>query len=139
MNKEKLWQIFRDTAPASISMNHYELATQTEVNDPELWKQFLKESDVIDWIKEERALLQQIELAKLSTDIANQRSVGQAQLITAMNKINEQNEDKTKQGPAFIYTYIPLNDNQKHADNVRAENKDIFLKEEDDGPDFNLN
>lgn len=138
MNKEKLWSIFRAAAPASVSMNHYELAASTEVNDSEVWKAFLKEADVIDWVKEERALLQQIELAKLSTDIANQRSVGQAQLITAMNKINEQNEDKTKQGPAFIYTYIPLNENQKHAENVQEETEDVFLKGDKDGPDFNL-
>ena len=32
----------------------------------------------------------------------------------------------TKEGPAFIYTYVPLASNQMKADNVRVESTDVF-------------
>ena len=46
----------------------------------------------------------------------NSRSVGQAQLINALVKIDE--AATNKDGPVFIYSYVPLNDEQKFAPNV---------------------
>lgn len=125
--KEALWAILKDNAPESISWNHYDLATNTDVTDVDLWKAFLTERDVIDWVKDEQTLLQRYELAKLSTDVAKSRSVGQAQLISAMSKINNENENNIAKGPIFIYTYVPLNAEQEHAPNVVQLKEDIFL------------
>ena len=125
--KETLWSTLKTFAPDSISWNHYDLAAQTPIQDVELWKEFLTQRDVIDWIKDEQTLLQRYELAKLSTDVANSRSVGQAQLISAMAKINSENENAIAKGPIFIYTYVPLNAEQEHAPNVVELKEDIFL------------
>lgn len=113
-------------APKSITWNHYDLAQFTEIDDIALWKEFLQNREVIDWLEEERIMLQQYELTKLSTDITNSRSVGQAQLISAMERINNANKDTTSSGPIFIYTYIPLNAQQKQATNVHELKEDIF-------------
>ena len=124
---EELWQILKAAAPDSITWNHYDLAVNTTVNDPDIWKKFLNKPEVIDWVNEEQKMLQRYELAKLSTNVADTRSVGQAQLISAMDKINTANEAHTKKGPIFIYSYVPLNKQQEHADNVQTVPYDVFL------------
>ena len=116
----------RAFAPKSIAWNHYDLAQKTPIPDVEVWKEFLMDPDVRDWLAEERGLLQSSELAKLSTDVSNSRSVGQAQLISAMDRINQSNKNDAATGPAFIYTYVPLNAQQQHAPNVRMLTEDIF-------------
>lgn len=123
---ETCWGELRHFAPKSISWNHYDLTKYTDVKDVVLWKEFLQEREVIEWLEEERHILQTYELAKLSTNVSDSRSVGQAQLISAMEKINNANKQNTATGPIFIYTYIPLNAEQKHAPNVFELTEDIF-------------
>ena len=120
------WAQIKAFAPASVSWNHYDLAAKTNVPDVELWKKFQQRRDVCDWLEEERALLQQSEFAKLSTNVANSRSTGQAQLLTAMERINALNKTDINNGPTFIYTYVPLNTEQVQATNVIELKEDIF-------------
>lgn len=127
------WRVLQENAPHSVSWNHYDLAKQTEINDVDVWREFLQRRDVSDWLEKERMLLQKYELAKLSTDVARSRSVGQAQLINAMERINNANKDNAKTGPIFIYTYIPLNAEQKNAPNTIELEEDIFHVDE---PEF---
>ena len=130
---DECWTLMRQYAPKSIAWNHYDFAVKTDITNVEVWKEFLRDRDVIDWLTEERVLLQDSELAKLSTDVASSRSVGQAQLISAMDKISTANKSNAATGPAFIYTYIPLNAEQKHAPNVHELTEDIFYVKP---PDF---
>lgn len=123
---DQCWEIMRAFAPKSIAWNHYDLAQKTPIPDVDIWKEFLMDIDVRDWLTEERSLLQSSELAKLSTDVSNSRSVGQAQLISAMDRINQSNKTEAATGPIFIYTYVPLNAQQQHAPNVRMLTEDIF-------------
>lgn len=123
---EQCWEQLKAYAPKSIAWNHYDLAANTDINDVELWKEFLQTRVVIEWLSEERAMLQQYEQAKLTMNVANSRSTGQAQLIAAMEKVNQANRDAAAQGTAFIYTYIPLNAQQRHAPNVQELTEDIF-------------
>ena len=123
---EACWEQMRTFAPKSISWSHYDLARETEIEDIDLWKEFLLKRDVIDWLAEERIILQSSELAKLSTDVSKSRSVGQAQLISAMQRIDKDNREETASGPAYIYTYVPLNTEQIHAPNVQILQEDIF-------------
>lgn len=126
---EQCWEMLKAAAPESVAWNHYDLANNTKIKDSEVWKNFLMRREVIDWLEEERILLQNVELVKLSTNVANSRSVGQAQLISAMEKVNAANRNDAKTGPAFIYCYIPLNAQQKHAPNVQILSEDIFYEE----------
>ena len=47
----------------------------------------------------------------------NSKSVGQAQLINSLIKLEE--ASSSKEGPTFIYCYVPLNEEQKNAPNVQ--------------------
>lgn len=121
------WEILQEEAPESISWNHYELAAKTELHDIIVWKSFLQLPDVMEWLNEERNILQHYELSKLTQDVSNSRSVGQAQLINAVEKITAANRVNNNTGPIFIYTYIPLNEAQKAAPNAFELKEDIFL------------
>lgn len=125
--REQCWEIIRSEAPASISWSHYDLAVETPINDIEIWKTFLLDPEVQEWVSEERALLHEYELAKLTQDVSRSRSMGQAQLINSMEKLSAQNRNKAATGPIFVYTYIPLNEAQKAAPNVAMLQEDVFL------------
>lgn len=122
--KELLWEQFKALEAKAISMNHYDLARVTAVNDVQLWKMFLTDPEVSAYIDQEANILAQTGLRKLTSDVADSRSVGQAQLINAMGKIAE--TKTTKDGPIFIYTYVPLTDSQKKANNVQSLERDVF-------------
>ena len=124
MQKEQLWEQFKALEAKAISMNHYDLARNTAINDVQLWKQFLTDPEVSAYIDQESQLLAQTELRKLTSNVADSRSVGQAQLINAMGKVAE--TKATKEGPIFIYTYVPLANSQMKADNVKLLDKDVF-------------
>ena len=105
-------------------MNHYDLARLTNQKDVQLWKQFLTDPEVSAYIDQEAQILTQTELRKLSADVSDSRSVGQAQLINAMSKLAD--TKVTKEGPIFIYSYVPLSENQAKAPNVVLLEKDVF-------------
>lgn len=126
MQKEQLWEQFKNLEAKAISMNHYDLAKITAIKDVQLWKLFLTDPEVSAYIDQEASILAQAELRKLTADVSDSRSVGQAQLINAMGKIAE--TKTTKEGPIFIYTYVPLANSQMKADNVNLLDRDIFEK-----------
>lgn len=113
----------------ALTMNHYDFAECSEITDPQLWKAFLQIDEVAEYIQEEFNAVQDSELRKLIMNISDSSSVGKAQLINAMQKqLNEHASDK-KTGPAFIYTYVPLNAQERTADNVVMLDDDPFLVE----------
>jgi hypothetical protein len=129
MNKElydKLWEIFKGLGADALAMNHYDLAELTDIESM-IWKKFLMEPEVADWIKTEINLIQESELKKMIKDVNKSRSIGQAQLMNTLAKLSE--NKTTKEGPTFIYTYVPLNPEQAQAPNVVKLDKDIFLTE----------
>lgn len=124
MQKEQLWEQFKALEAKAISMNHYDLARATAINDVQLWKMFLTDPEVSAYIDQEANILAQAGLRKLTSDVADSRSVGQAQLINAMGKVAETKSNK--EGPIFIYTYVPLTASQSKAGNVVSLEKDVF-------------
>ncbi|MCQ2968509.1 MAG: hypothetical protein MJ191_00030 [Clostridium sp.] len=126
--KEQCWAQFKALQEKAISMNHYDLARTTSIQDIELWKEFLIDPEVTAYIERESEILTKTELRKLASDVSDSRSVGQAQLINAMSKLAD--IKTAKEGPIFIYSYVPLNKNQKQAENVVELEEDIFQVEE---------
>ena len=124
---KKLWKIYKDQGEDVITWNHYELAEKTEEHNPEVWKQFLTDPEVASWIQTELRLIQDSELKKMVKGAARTRSVGQAQLISAFTKLND--NSATKEGPIFIYTHVPLNEEQKFAPNAISLDRNPFRKE----------
>lgn len=100
----------------ALTMNHYQLAMETNIEDPILWKQFLLDPRIADYINSEMNIIRNAGINEIIKQAPNSRSVGQAQLINALVKIDEAAADK--KGPVFIYSYVPLNDEQKFAPNV---------------------
>lgn len=123
----QMWEIYRSLGADALVMNHYDLAKETKIKNPDLWRTFLIEPEVADWIRTEIGLIQEAELKKMIKDVNTSRSVGQAQLMNTLAKLNETRT--TKEGPIFIYSYIPLDPEQDQAENVVKLDSDPFLKE----------
>lgn len=124
--KNKLWEAYRALGSDALKANHYTLALTTSFNDPAIWKEFLMESDVNDFINQETALLQQAEFRSILLNTARDNSAGRAQLINAMMSVNS--KQQKKDGPIIIYSYIPLNEQQMKASNIEINDKDPFIK-----------
>ncbi|MDD3922948.1 MAG: hypothetical protein PHY39_05380 [Endomicrobiaceae bacterium] len=125
--KKRLWLVFKELGVEATTLNHYELAERTGIETPEVWKAFITDPEIASYIKQEADLLLQVELRKLSSNASESKSVGQAQLINALTKVSD--DATTKEGPVFIYTYVPLTPQQERAENVRREDFDIFLQQ----------
>jgi hypothetical protein len=120
------WETVYATAPKSIAWNHYEFFKETGKFSVDIWRTFLTLPTVEEWFDQERNLLQSTELAKLTTNIKN-NSVGQAQLISAYTRFQNENKQTANTGPIFIYSYVPLNQEQRHAPNTQELKEDIFF------------
>lgn len=130
-NEEELQamqEAFNELGQDAIYMSHYQLASKTEFNSTN-WSVFLKDARVSDWLLGEMELVKQSKIRSIMKDIDNSKSVGQAQLLnTLINQTAEKNRDE---GPKFIYCYVPLNEEEARATNVRILENDPFLEEED--------
>lgn len=124
--KEALWTHYKDLGADALKANHYTLAVSTPITDPEIWKEFLMEPDVSDYINQETALLQQAEFRSILLNTARDNSAGRAQLINAMMSVNQ--KQNKKEGPIIIYSYIPLNEQQMKAPNIEINRTDPFKK-----------
>jgi hypothetical protein len=126
-NKEILWEIFKALGVNGLTMTHYDLAKKTEITDADLWKHFLLEQDVKNYIQTEVEILRTTEFNKMIKNVGdNQRSVGQAQLMSALDKMKL--DSNHKEGPIFIYTYVPLSSEQAQAENVEEVETDPFWR-----------
>ena len=122
--KEQMWQAFRALGQEALKANHYTLSATTVISDPQLWKEFLMETDVNEYIQQETALLQEAEFRSILLNTARDNSAGRAQLINAF--MNANNKQQKKEGPIVIYSYVPLNEQQMKAENIEINIKDVF-------------
>lgn len=114
----------------ALFMNHYELAEQPQSQDINVtqWKEFLMDRRVSEWMEIELQLFQKTQLNKIiQRATTNDRSVGTAQMIKALQS-NTSDTGGTN-GPAFIYSYVPLNHEEEQSLNVRSETTDIFWED----------
>lgn len=120
---------FKSLGRKALTMNHYDFAEVSDITDnPQDWKEFLQIEPIAEYITEEFNAIQDSELRKLILDINNSSSVGKAQLINALQKQLKEHADDKKTGPAFIYTYVPLNPEERNAENVEVLKDDPFKK-----------
>ena len=108
-----------------IVMSHYELARATEQKDSAVWKQFITEPRVAQWIDSEMTIFKESQMKKVIGSASEYgRSVGAAQMITALNKTMD--NTKRKDGPVFIYSYVPLSNREQGVANTEQLGRDIF-------------
>lgn len=108
-----------------LYMTHYDLAKESGIEDSQMWKKFLMETRVSNWIDQEITVIKGTTLRKLIRNAdSNDRSVGAAQMLNALNKSFE--TDTEKEGPMFIYSYVPLNEREQGAPNTMRADRDLF-------------
>ena len=126
--KELLWEKFETLGQKALTMSHYDLAEEVEGTTKDEWRDFLNEADVAEYIKNEMRIISDSIQKRMITDIitGGDKSVGRAQIINTLDKIND--EVAEKDGPIFIYSYVPLDAQQEQAENTIKLNKDIFKR-----------
>lgn len=112
----ELQESFNEIGPEALQMTHYELAERSG-DSPISWKKFLLDPRVSAYITEELDMLKKSQVSKLLSEASTSRSTGQAQLLNTL--LNQTKVSEKKEGPVFIYTRIPLNDQELGAQNVR--------------------
>jgi hypothetical protein len=112
----ELQEAFNNIGPDALQMTHYELAERSG-DSPISWKKFLLDPRVSAYITEELDMLKKSQVSKLLSEASTSRSTGQAQLLNTL--LNQTKVSEKKEGPVFIYTRIPLNDQELGAENVR--------------------
>ena len=112
----ELQEEFNNIGPDALQMTHYELAERSG-DSPISWKKFLLDPRVSAYITEELDMLKKSQVSKLLSEASTSRSTGQAQLLNTL--LNQTKVSEKKEGPVFIYTRIPLNDQELGAENVR--------------------
>lgn len=116
-----LQDLFNTIGQEALYMTHYELAERTG-ESPISWKKFLMDPRVSAFIAEEMAMLEKVKAAVMLNTVDTNKNTGQAQLLNTL--LNRSKSSEKKEGPVFIYTQVPLNNQEQHAKNVVIYNED---------------
>lgn len=119
----KLQELYNDIGKEALAMSHYELADLTGQPSSD-WRIFLTDSRVSKFIESELNLIQRAKLADMLDTIEDNRSPGQAAIMNTL--INQSKSKDIKEGPVFIYTYIPPNAQEINQKNVGVSDVDPF-------------
>ena len=111
----ELQDLFNGLGKEALFMTHYELAERTG-HSPIDWKHFLIDPRVAAAIAEEMAMLEKVKAAIMLNTVDTNKNTGQAQLLNTL--LNRNKSSDKKEGPVFIYTQVPLNDQERKAANV---------------------
>lgn len=118
---KELQDLYNSIGQRALTMSHYELAEETG-ESPIEWKKFLMDIRVASVIAEEFDMLKQSKVAVMLSTVDTNKNTGQAQLLNTL--LNQTKKTDKKEGPVFIYTQVPLNDQEQHAKNVVILNED---------------
>ena len=113
---KQCWKAFTALGEEGLYLSHYQLAAVTEIDDILAWKEFLMDPRTVDYVTSEMNIIRTAAINAMVSKAPNSNSVGQSQLINALQKLDE--KAVKKEGPAFIFCYVPLNKEQKQAPNV---------------------
>ena len=117
----ELQGLFNDIGQSALFLTHYELAEMTG-ESPIDWKQFLMDPRVSAYIAEELEMIKKTKVAVMLNTVDTNKTTGQAQLLNTL--LNQTKGTDKKEGPVFIYTQVPLNNQELKANNVKVYNED---------------
>lgn len=117
----ELQGLFNDIGQSALFLTHYELAEMTG-ESPIDWKQFLMDPRVSAYIAEELEMIKKTKVAVMLNTVDTNKNTGQAQLLNTL--LNQTKGTDKKEGPVFIYTQVPLNNQELKANNVKVYNED---------------
>ena len=110
-----LQELFNSIGQEALFLSHYELAERTG-ESPIDWKNFLMDPRVASFINEEMDMLKKAKVAVMLKSVDTNKNTGQAQLLNTL--LNQTKRSDKKEGPVFIYTQVPLNAQERGAENV---------------------
>ena len=110
-----LQELFNGIGQEALFLSHYELAERTG-ESPIDWKNFLMDPRVAAFINEEMDMLKKAKVAVMLKSVDTNKNTGQAQLLNTL--LNQTKRSDKKEGPVFIYTQVPLNAQERGAENV---------------------
>lgn len=112
---KELEDLFNGIGSEALFLTHYELAERTATS-PIDWKNFLMDPRVNAFIAEEMEMLKRSKVAIMLNQVDTNKNTGQSQLLNTL--LNQTKAQEVKEGPVFIYTQVPLNTEEEHAENV---------------------
>lgn len=118
---KELEDLFNSIGSEALFLTHYELAERTATS-PIDWKNFLMDPRVNAFISEEMEMLKRSKVAIMLNQVDTNKNTGQSQLLNTL--LNQTKAQEVKEGPVFIYTQVPLNAEEEHAENVVIINAD---------------
>lgn len=118
---KELEDLFNGIGSEALFLTHYELAERTGTS-PIDWKNFLMDPRVNAFIAEEMEMLKRSKVAIMLNQVDTNKNTGQSQLLNTL--LNQTKAQEVKEGPVFIYTQVPLNTEEQHAENVVIINAD---------------
>lgn len=116
IDKDAMYGAFKLLGKAALGMTHYDLEAACPDYSSEEWGAFLSEPDIQEAIKKEMDIIRKQQVNQIVSGASSNHSVGQAQLLNTLTKIDEDNDESD--GPVFIYCHVPLSEDQSHAPNV---------------------
>lgn len=117
-------EFFNAYGKGVFTMSHWDLAAVSDFSADD-WREFLTDAAVSKYIRDEMNALSEVESRKIIMDISkNSKSTGTAQTLMALDKTR--GVSGKKDGPVFVYMYVPLNEREAHAENVRTVESDPF-------------
>ena len=123
INVDKMLVEFKNMGEKALAMSHYELERACDKRfTAEEWRSFLSKPEIQEYINKEMTIIRDSTVNKLVQSSATTKSVANAQMLNTLSKMSE--DSGQKEGPIFIYCHVPLNDEQKHADNIVELNAD---------------
>ena len=124
------WTALEEAGKLPETMNHFELMAATRIQS-DLWKEFLIDPNVVEQLQMDQHLKMRQKTALLLAELnADSKSTGVAQLLNTMLNSTNKKESSRESGPRYVYVFVPLNPQQKHAPNVVELDHNPFLKEE---------
>ena len=127
-NKEKQFELLKKEGKKGLLADHYELEERFPTYDSDDWRKLLQDPEVSLYIAQEFSMIREAEVRKLQAMASDaSRSVGVAQMINAMSSIAEKASNK-KEGPTFVYCFVPPSAEQLKAENIRIVDYDLAIK-----------
>lgn len=106
--------------PDIIGWNYPDLYKHSK--DKELtitdWKLFILDSRVRTWINDEIYLINKTKQVELLNRVGTDHSTATVQALTSLMKANEDEDNRIDDSKIFIYSFMPLTDQERRLNNV---------------------
>lgn len=107
--------------PDILTWTHFDLSERSDLEDTEAWKRFLLDNRVQAWLDEELSIHIKSQVFKMVNSADATRSTAVVQTLNSFLHYLEKREvDPASEGPAFVYTFVPLTQAEAYAENVRV-------------------